>query len=323
MKNNKSTAKRGVNITKYLTSIFGSLFILSLSVTPTLAAIDGTLKSFNDLAATVRDLTPQSTPSETLVIFDFDDTLLTTEGLLGSEAWFNWQAQLLIDDPNSDLLVSKNFSGLLKAQNTILAMAAHKPVEASVKATIESLQKDKYFAMVMTSRGPEERSLTQRELKRNGIDFSSHAPRLRLRQTCEVLPYDLEKTEAIGISQDLKAKLKMKVAKKICYENGLFFTEGQHRGVMIKFFTTHVARAVKNIVFINNFSKPLEELEAAFEKSTDVNIITLRYAGRDSSVSLSDAQKSEASGAWADFRNLIQKLFPTTLEDIEKGRFIF
>jgi hypothetical protein len=319
----QSTTDGGAFFRKHLALFLATSLTLSFLAPPTLAAIDGTLKSFNDLAATVRDLTLQSTPSETLVIFDFDDTLLTTEGILGSEAWFNWQAQILKDAPNSTLLVSKNFSGLLKAQNTILAVAAHKPVEPSLKDDIESLQKDKYFTMVMTSRGPEERSLTQRELKRNGIDFSTQAPRLRLRQTCEVLPYDLEKTEAIGISQDLKAKLKMKVAKKICYENGLFFTEGQHRGVMLKFFTTHIARAVKNIIFINNFSKPLEDLKAAFENSSDLKIITLRYAGRDSFVSLSDTQKSEASAAWSDFRNLIQKLFPTTLDDIEKGRFIF
>ena len=70
--------------------------------------------------------------------------------------------------------MAKDFAGLLEAQGMLYNLAKMHPPQKDLPAIIGRLQGLGIHTLVLTSRGPEFRVATERELRQNGYDFSRH-----------------------------------------------------------------------------------------------------------------------------------------------------
>jgi hypothetical protein len=111
-------------------------------------------------------------PEQTLIAFDFDDTLLSPVSVMGSEAWFTWQEGLIKNPQAPDRIVS-SFDELLALQNRLLGLVRFKPVEPRIPDFLNRLLGAGISVIICTSRGPAEVTSTVRELKESGIDLST------------------------------------------------------------------------------------------------------------------------------------------------------
>src|SRR4029079_11036432 len=104
--------------------------------------------------------------------------------------WFEWQSYLLANEPNSPQLVGKTFPELLKAQGILYDRNHMHPTQPDQPDLIARLQKLGIATLLLTSRGPEFRAATERELKRCGYDFAPTALPVKDVPEDEYLPYD-------------------------------------------------------------------------------------------------------------------------------------
>ena len=188
---------------------------------------------FAEVVATALDYADQVGPERVLVVLDIDNTLLAMNRPLGSDQWFEWQRYLLEHHPNSSDCVADSFEGLLEAQGLLYNLARMHPPQNDLPLLVRELQGRGIRTLVLTSRGPEFRIATERELRRNGYDFARSALRPHNVPDGNYLPYDLEDPEADGLTKDELSDLGLNEAKPISYENGIMMTAGQNKGAML------------------------------------------------------------------------------------------
>ena len=132
---------------------------------------------FRDVAAAVMRYADEFGPEHVLLVLDIDNTLLAMNGELGSDQWFEWQTYLLDHEPDSDDLVADSFDELLRRTGHAIQPGPHASATARSAAIILSrLQGRGIHTLVLTSRGPEYRVATERELRRNGYEFATAMP---------------------------------------------------------------------------------------------------------------------------------------------------
>ena len=188
---------------------------------------------FADVATAVTQYADKLKPERVLLVLDIDNTLLAMNNPLGSDQWFEWQKFLLENEPKSRYAVANSFQGLLDAQGMLYNLAHMHPPQKDLPALIGKLQDRGIHTLVLTSRGPEFRVATERELRSNGYDFARSAAPVHDIPGGTYTPYDPEHPEADGLTPAELAAFHLGKPRPISYENGIMMTAGQHKGAML------------------------------------------------------------------------------------------
>jgi len=205
-----------------------------------------------------------------LVVFDIDNTLLAMEQGLGSDQWHYWQKDLAGEDPCSTMRVQD----LLKAQGALFYASAMRPTQPDTALQVSRLQDAGLTVIALTSRGPEYSLQTFRELRRNGISFWSSA-----------LP------PARGFPDWFVPEGGERDA---LYQDGVFLTAGQHKGVMLKALLTKTGAASPAlIVLADDKAENLQAIMETFEGSGTA-VHAWRYSREDANVAALDTQQAAA-----------------------------
>jgi hypothetical protein len=205
-----------------------------------------------------------------LVVFDIDNTLLAMEQGLGSDQWYYWQKNLGKDEPCSDRLVSNR----LQVQGALFFASAMRPTQPDAAEQVARLQGNGLSVIAVTSRGPDFRLQTFRELRRNGISLwpSALPPQRGFPDT--FVP--------AGGSREAR------------YEDGVFLTAGQHKGDMLEALLDKTGSADFDvIVMADDKAENLSAVMESFE-GTDTAVHAWRYSREDANVAGLDTQIAAA-----------------------------
>ncbi|MEJ2402364.1 MAG: DUF2608 domain-containing protein [Xanthomonadales bacterium] len=145
-----------------------------------------------------------------LVVLDIDNTILAMEQDLGSDQWYYWQKDLAGQNPCDPALVSDR----LAVQGALFFASAMRPTQPDAAAQVARMQSAGLPVIALTSRGPDYRLQTFRELRRNGFSFWSSALPPRGGWAGAFVPAGGE--------------------RPALYEDGVFLTAGQHKGRMLQ-----------------------------------------------------------------------------------------
>jgi hypothetical protein len=219
---------------------------------------------------------------EVLVVFDIDNTLLAMEQGLGSDQWYYWQKDLQKEDPCSGMLVNDRF----KVQGALYFASAMRLTQTDAAEQVERLQDAGLAVIALTSRGPEFRLQTFRELRRNGISFRASALPPRRGYPELFIPE--------GGTRPAR------------YEDGVFLTAGQHKGDMLKALLDKTGTASPSVVVMaDDKQENLQAVMDTFEGSATA-ILAWRYGREDGNVSALDPQ--EAAAQWNAVRPALMKI---------------
>jgi len=209
-------------------------------------------------------------PERVLVVLDIDNTLLAMEQGLGSDQWYEWQKAQFEEDRCDPRVVSDR----LAVQGALYFASAMRPTRADAAQAVRSLQDQGIAVIALTSRGPDYRLHTFRELRRNGFDF---------RRT------------AIGPAAGWdEAFIPDNGTRPTRYEDGVFQTAGQHKGEMLDALlrrTGHAAPAV--ILVLDDKQYNLDAVLETFA-GRDVSVRAWRFTAEDPNVAGFDADQSHA-----------------------------
>jgi hypothetical protein len=217
-----------------------------------------------------------------LVVLDIDNTLIAMEQGLGSDQWYDWQKELQHSDPCDARLVN----GRLAVQGALYFSSAMRPTETRAAALVKQLQDDGLKLIALTSRGPQFRLVTFRELRRNGISFFPSAIGPALGYLDDFIP--------AGASRNTR------------YEEGVYMTSGQHKGEMLKALLKKTATAGPAVLIMaDDKQRNLQTMLDTFE-GTATAVHAWRYTREDQNVNAFDGD--DASVLWLKIRPALQQI---------------
>ncbi len=217
-----------------------------------------------------------------LVVFDIDNTLMAMEQELGSDQWYDWQRNLQLANPCDARLVSDR----LAVQGALFFISAMRPTQADASQLVQRLQDEGLNVIALTSRGPEFRLATFRELRRNGYSFYQ---------------------SAIGPGRGYPDVFVPQGGSRAArYEEGVFMTAGQHKGDMLHALLEKTGTpwpAV--IVMVDDKEQNLRAVLETFE-GTGTAVHAWRYSREDAAVSSFDRDK--ATELWLQIRPALKQI---------------
>ncbi len=232
---------------------------------------------------------------DTLVVFDIDDTLLTTpfvdgnagaREFFGSDSWYVWQSDLPATDPHRQACRFV-FLGL----NFEAAIAVSTPLAAE---TVAAVANDK---LMLTSRSPDYRGGTERELKRAGIPF----------------PPSIAPQPALSV---------MLNGKPLSYVNGILMTRGANKGEALRALLATAGRVYSDVVLVDDGWKNILDMSDAsrqdgrrFHGVLYTGVKRDHNAGNTDRASwkkftLADADAKAADKAWTRWLKSFGQLYP-------------
>jgi hypothetical protein len=285
----------------WVASFLGVALLLTANVAVRGSELQST-KDFADVAKAVDAYIAKYGAEHVLLVLDIDNTVMSMDTDLGSDHWFEWQNYLLNNEPKSPHLVAKTFPELLKAQGLLYDRGKMHPTQPDEPNLIRGLQKQGISAILLTSRGPEFRDLTERELKRCGYDFKSSALPVHDVPKETFLPYDPVHPEQSGLTAEELAKYKLGTPRPVLYTDGIFMTAGQHKGMMLLTLLKKSDRDIKAIVYVDD---NLRHVGAVFSAAVarNIDVSAFQYQHEDTRVQrFWYSDKANMDAEWASVK---------------------
>ena len=234
--------------------IFSITFLVSCAGTVSLSnqktdfnpiAVD----NFNPVFSEIKN--SQTKQNELLIVFDIDDTLLTSEQLLGSERWVQWYKN---NQTKHQLLPCRfDVASMLYEIGTMV------PTEPNLNDRFNAIQNN--HVMLLTARSNKQRSATERELLRNKYYFS--------------------KNDRLPSQNDWSAIIQSENRRtKIVYRAGLMMVAGADKGKALMEFLKHNNLNYKKIIFADDKLHNLKNAYMAFENS-ETKLVNFYFSGKN------------------------------------------
>ena len=238
---------------------------------------------FADAAQRVAEYVQQHGAERTLLVVDIDNTQLAMNHPLGSDQWFEWQEYLLKQEPSSPHLVAAAFPKLLDAQGLLFTAGRMRPAQPDLPALVAGIQQTEVPTLVLTSRGDDFRVATERELENNGYDMAKSVLATRGVPSGRYLPYDLDDLAAAGLTTQEAELYQLDEPREVSFENGVFMTAGQHKGVMLLTLLEHAVETPKAVVFVDDHGRHVHRVYDSLARR-GIEVTSFHYHREDDNV---------------------------------------
>jgi hypothetical protein len=278
------------------------------------AAPERQITTLDDITATATELTDRFGAEHVLIVFDIDNTLLTSVADFGSDAWFEWQEGLMGRPECAYLRVGDDFPDLLSVQYVAYSAGEMRLTEQGTAALVDRLVEAGHPVMALTARGPEARGATMRELEDNGIGFSS-APACRASapenpSLClpggAITPQSLEAAGVAMLSPEERTGLDL--SREASYGQGVMMVSGQNKGLMLRLLLASSEAPIKAVIFVDDGAKNVSKMTAAFTGDKPLPVRAFWYTAFEESdeAFLNDPQRlDQAWRAWRDLSGVL------------------
>ena len=245
-------------------------------------ALDKETADLADVTADVLALAEQTDKDRVLMVFDIDNTLLAMEQGLGADQWYEWQKDLAEEDRCS----SQNVGNRFAVQGAVFFASAMRPTQDDAAQQVKIIQESGVAVIALTSRGPDYRLQTFRELRRNGYNFSHSA----------IGPAGADNLPFIPVENGRLSR----------YEDGVFMTAGQHKGQMLYALLQKTGTAMPAvIVMADDKQKNLDAVKETFS-ALEVPVHAWRYSREDEYVAGFDPELAHAQ--WKSIEAALRQL---------------
>ncbi|MCU0370794.1 MAG: DUF2608 domain-containing protein [Bacteroidales bacterium] len=287
--------------------IYQILFLLAFGLAHSFSqsVIVDTTIYYHEVDSVIHEKVGQYGAGQVLLVLDIDNTLLTSDTDLGSDIWYQWQTDKLDLKPlphqklNPDCLFNEAICLLFELGTMSLT-------DSLLPSYIKNWQNSGLTVFALTSRGPQCRAVTERDLQQNGIDLSKSALR-----------------NAVGteIHFDLPAD------SNLSYGEGIFMTRGANKGTMLADILERSGRTFKAIIVVDDTWKNIANIKGNAAGYGAGEIILFYYTkvitGRlkqNNNVILNPEQAEKMDRDWDELIRTLTEIFPERMEKSECAR---
>ena len=263
--------------------------------------------NFADVFSRVKQEVATHGADKVLLVVDIDNTTLAMTQPLGSDQWYIWQYNFIFKDIQSPHRVAADLNELLRIQGVLFTLGKMQTPEPELPNFIQQIQQLGCCSIVLTSRGPEFRPATERELKRNGYDFSSSALEIIEPVRGSFLPYDKVRPNVHGLSKEELNSLRD--PRPVSYSNGIMMSAGQHKGYMLRTLLARSQRTFNAVVFVDDHKKHTTRMTEAFRDS-GITTACFNYVREQETVeSFKQSDKDAVTKKWKQLNAAIAETF--------------
>jgi len=286
-----------------------ALIVGKALVAPAAASEIKATSDFQQIATAAAKKADEFGADRVLLVLDIDNTLLAMDQELGSDQWFEWQRYLLDHEPRSKQLVADSFDELLEVQGLLYNLGRMHPPQRDLPILISRLQGRGIHTLVLTSRGPEYRVATKRELRRNGYDFAASELPVRNLPNGPYVPYYLDDLKADGLTQQDVTAHGLKEPKPITYDGGIMMTAGQPKGAMLLAILHHAEDEIDAIVYADDHIRHVAYVFAA-AAGRGIEIEAFHYTREETRVKrFQYGDKGDVDRRWRKLSRTLEEVF--------------
>ncbi len=203
---------------------------------------------------------------KTLLVFDIDDTLVTTKSYLGGPAFWDWQVNLLKGKEHSPYLLAHDIESLSDIEAFLLSKSEMIPTESTLKAFLDLASHNQSDILLLTARTPDMLKLTL----------------THLHQKAFYLP------DGHWILDENAVKLNDKYARselfccphfkyQALYKSGVLFVSGQDKGTALHCLLNRADKPIENILYFDDSKENVINMQHAFEHNKHILMRTFLY----------------------------------------------
>lgn len=217
----------------------------------------------------IHEVLPYIDP-QTLVVFDIDNTLISTKQMAGGDVWFHYSLDKYASQGfGINEAVAKTLPDYMQLQHASEVVA----VEDETPHLIHLLQKKGVFTLGLTGRSTELAYRTFAQLASVGIHLGKNSPR------CQ--------------------NLKLSSHFPLKYIEGILFVARAHKGESLLKVLDALEFPIERVVYIDDKMKFVKEVESVCEKMR-IPYIGFRYGGFDPKVQDFDPKTAEIQHYYFD-----------------------
>ena len=153
------------------------IYLVALFISQSLVAgVALETKKFTDIEIKTKEMIKKYGAKNVLVVLDIDNTILTMPQELGSDQWYTWQyTDCIKKQIKKDYCITNKMGELLRHMGNIFALSKMLPTEKTAPKIVKNMQAAGVKVFLLTSRSPDYRNSTERELRRNGYSFINNS----------------------------------------------------------------------------------------------------------------------------------------------------
>ena len=223
------------------------------------ASASYTITSYSD--PLVAQVVSRLADERVLYVFDIDSTLLAfpTEQFVGSDHWYQWQIALPRESPRKISCVFEMQAIAYRLQPMIATE------DGRSAAFVKALQDDGHDVIALTARGHDVRYATERELARNGFDFSRSTPAGH---------------PGVPSAYTPPKNLKLSHPREASFQNGVGMVAGQDKGAMLGDLLSRLGAVelYDYIVFFDDSDKNVKAVTDWFSQHR-ISTVTFHFQG--------------------------------------------
>lgn len=241
---------------------------------------------------------------ESLLVFDIDDTLLTTTQALGGVGWWDWQAGLLKNNPTSEQLFVKNIAELVSLQNLLFHLVKMEVTDEHVIPFIKQAIDQQATVLGLTARGSEHLSVTMSQLLENNFLDNNQ------------LLFDKAGLKLITGTTSSAGALRCPQFKSyVTYYLGVAFLNGEDKGKALLCMLNQSIKSFKTIVFVDDVQHNLDSMADAFKDNKNVLLINILYSkenNKEQTFLSNQLLQAAAYDQWMAIRNTLKQNIQNT-----------
>jgi len=213
-------------------------------------------KDFSQVHSAALEVAQKVRPAQIWMVYDIDNTLLTSTSVLGRSEWFDWQGKLIKEESKSSYRVAATPDDLTAIGTNVFKWSTMEPVEQSTIIAVNDLQNRNMRSMVLTARSPAAIDSSLRELDRNQLYFTQSSRPLK---------------NVVFEPQSISN------AKPVIFEEGIMMVTGQDKGLALKELLTGQRVKPKVIIFVDDAYWNIENMAKAFANDPACHVIAVYY----------------------------------------------
>ncbi|MEM6329012.1 MAG: DUF2608 domain-containing protein, partial [Planctomycetota bacterium] len=163
--------------------------------------------------------------------------------------------------------------------------------------------------LVITSRGPQFRPATLRELAANGYDFAKSVLPLDEEPCGVFLPYDLAAINSSGLTAEEASRFGLQEPRGVSYSRGVMMTSGQHKGAMLLTMLARTPADIKAVVFVDDHGRHVLRVYDALA-GRGLAVSTFHYKREQDNVTRFEySDKKDVARRWRRLDKSLQAVF--------------
>ena len=285
-------------------TLYAQLVFLALSLQLSFGqVITDTVIDYGNINQTILEKVKQYGAENVLVVLDIDNTILTSDTDLGSDIWYQWQNDELDVKPTPEQKLAKDCL-YKEAIGLLYELGRMSLTDSLLPGYIETWQKNGITLFALTSRSPDYRAATERELNRYDIHLN-------------ITELHTNEGERLILTDSVSKR-------KMSYINGIMMTSGLNKGLMLDSILDTAGMSFRSIIFVDDTPKNIEAVKANFSLYNASELVLFYYTKiiterlkRNNNMTLTPKQAKNMDQDWDKLIYELNTIFPERMEKSE------